>query len=279
MVYKVAYAKINNAGDLLNEYIMKNIFGIEIIEAPSWAEADIIGIGSGLGEFQYSDLMIERIKRHIKNIIQQKHEIMVWGTGFISEETKNLRPFYTNNLRFLALRGELSKKRVEKLIGKKLGDIPLCDGGILTSYLFEKNISKKYELGIIPHFREQNEPAFKKLLSLSENSVLIDLKADPMEVYRRIASCEYIISSSLHGLIIADSFGIPNLHIKVSEKLLGDGFKFKDYYSCYHLEDAVWDVNNAIPSINDVIDRYKIKNSEVEYKKQQMLKCFPFANS
>ena len=70
MVYKVAYAKINNAGDLLNEYIMKNIFGIEIIEAPSWAEADIIGIGSGLGEFQYSDLMIERIKRHIKNIIQ-----------------------------------------------------------------------------------------------------------------------------------------------------------------------------------------------------------------
>ena len=46
-----------------------------------------------------------------------------------------------------------------------------------------------------------------------------------------LTSCELIFSSSLHGLIVADSFGIPNIHMELSDKLVGGNFKFEDYYS------------------------------------------------
>jgi pyruvyltransferase len=42
--------------------------------------------------------------------------------------------------------------------------------------------------------------------------------------------CEKIISSSLHGLIISDAYGIPNARVNVSNKLFGGDFKFIDYY-------------------------------------------------
>ena len=45
-------------------------------------------------------------------------------------------------------------------------------------------------------------------------------------------SCEYIISESLHGLIIAESYKIPNLWINVSDnKSKNQGsFKYLDFY-------------------------------------------------
>lgn len=141
-----------------------------------------------------------------------------------------------------------------------------------------KKIEKKYTIGIIPHYKEQDEPVFGKLADTFSKSVLINLKAEPMSVYEQIGSCEYVISSSLHGLIISDSFGIPNLHVKATDKLIGgkDGFKFKDYFSGYELEDNPFDINNNVPSISDIIDRYKIKPEIVEMKKKEMIDCFPF---
>jgi pyruvyltransferase len=46
-----------------------------------------------------------------------------------------------------------------------------------------------------------------------------------------LASCDYILSSSLHGLILSDAYGIPNKWISISNNLSGREFKFKDYYS------------------------------------------------
>lgn len=45
---------------------------------------------------------------------------------------------------------------------------------------------------------------------------------------------DYIASSSLHGLIIADSLEIPCVRVMLSEKL-GD-FKFNDYYSSIEIQ-------------------------------------------
>ena len=52
-----------------------------------------------------------------------------------------------------------------------------------------------------------------------------------MDVCRDISGCERILSSSLHGLIIADSFSIPNRRIGFYNNLKGGDFKFEDYAS------------------------------------------------
>ena len=45
-----------------------------------------------------------------------------------------------------------------------------------------------------------------------------------------ICSFEAIVSSSLHGIIIADAYEIPNVWISLDENHPDDNFKFKDYY-------------------------------------------------
>ena len=44
---------------------------------------------------------------------------------------------------------------------------------------------KKYSVGIIPHFKEQDHPVVKKLLDNYDNSTLIDLKENPKKGCRK----------------------------------------------------------------------------------------------
>lgn len=271
---RVAYPLIPNAGDLLNEYICRDLFGVAAISSKP-VVAQLSGIGSGLGYFQYASQPMKKLVQSLSNrLIGDVH---IWGTGFICHPITECEPsFYRNQTIFHALRGKMSKNRVEKILGREL-DIPVCDGGILTSELFKgKIISKKYKLGIIPHYREQREPVFEELMMANPGAIIINLREDPMKVFKQIGSCETIISSSLHGLIIADSFHIPNLHMPVSKTLAGDGFKFEDYYSGFDLpHDPFILKDDVLPKIQDIIDRYRITKSMIEQKKHEMCQSFP----
>jgi hypothetical protein len=46
-----------------------------------------------------------------------------------------------------------------------------------------------------------------------------------------IHTCELILSSSLHGIILADSYNIPAYHTILSNNVIGGEFKFRDYYA------------------------------------------------
>ena len=63
--------------------------------------------------------------------------------------------------------------------------------------------------------------------------MLIDPTGDPLNVLRLIGSCTKVISSSLHGLIVADAFGIPRRAERFAgmeaNRHEGGDFKFRDY--------------------------------------------------
>lgn len=266
------YKKLPNMGDLLNPLIVKNVFGLNS-KHNTFLTCELSGIGSGLESF----LLSEKSHKRFLQAISYKFlgEVHIWGTGFLRENI-NESYFYRKSTVFHAVRGELSKSKVEKILKRKL-NIPTGDPGLLASYLIKEKIEKKYALGIIPHFREQDNRVFDQIRKLNRNSKIIDLKEDPIEVVKQIAQCEVVISSSLHGLIVADSFDIPNQHFIVSDKLKGDGFKFRDYYSSYHLEHKPVDIkNSSIPTINNIIDSYEITRQMVEDKKKDIINSFPF---
>ena len=98
-----------------------------------------------------------------------------------------------------------------------------------------------------------------------------------MEVFEKISKCEFVVSSSLHGLVFSDALGIPNLHLKVTDKLGGDGFKFNDYYSSFGVEHIFWDISkkNELPTIHNIKELYQISLSEVEKKKDALIEAFP----
>ncbi len=66
--------------------------------------------------------------------------------------------------------------------------------------------------------------------------LLIDPRRPPQEVVRDIASCKEVFSSSLHGLVAADSLGIPNRWVELETPhadVAANRFKFEDYYSAF----------------------------------------------
>jgi len=60
---------------------------------------------------------------------------------------------------------------------------------------------------------------------------IINVTAGIYKFIDQLKECEMIISSSLHGLIAADAYGIPNHRVKISKLLLGGDFKYLDHYS------------------------------------------------
>lgn len=271
---KVYYVTFPNMGDILNEMIIENLFGFKV-KKHTPLTGELSAIGSGLGLFTLHGGLRSRLKQKFYGLLFPS--VSIWGTGFISYEKKD-STFYRRKIRFAAVRGQLSKKRVETIIGQKL-DIPTGDAGILSSYLISTPSVKKHKVGIISHFREQDDPVWKELLNNYDNSIFIDVLQHPSIVIPQIAECEYVISSSLHGLIIADSFNIPNIHIVVTDKLLGDGFKFDDYYSAYGIEHPYLDMKkDAFPTLEWIKTNYKITQDMVEKMKIEMIKSFPFKN-
>lgn len=270
---KVYHAKLKNMGDLLNILIIEKCFGYKVVHR-TYLSGELSGIGSGLGNFTLNSekAWIKALQKITGPLFP---EVYIWGTGFINYKKEDTA-FYRKNMHFCAVRGELSKKRVEKILGKKL-DIPLADAGILASELIDTPLKKKYNVGVIAHFKEDNHPIFKEIAAKFKNSIIINLADDPLEVVKQIAQCEVIISSSLHGLIVADSFNIPNHHIVVTDNLLGDGFKFDDYYSAYGVAHEYTDMNkDKLPTLEWIVDNYHISETVVTEKKKQMLACFPY---
>lgn len=257
---KVCFADICNMGDQLNRLVLDRLFGFEA-EPADPEDAEMFGIGSHLS-------LLANVNP------ARKPPVAVWGTGFISKLSTTAR-IPATGIEFRVVRGEMSRRVLERKLGRTL-DIPTGDPGLLASLLFTEPVPKAHRLGVIPHFRERDDPRFPELARLSDDSVVIDLTGDPLAVIREIAACELVISSSLHGLIVADSFGIPNLHVKVSDRVNGDGFKFADYYSAFGIEHRSFDLNSErLTSLSQVEDRSCVSIKAVRVKQDELKAAFP----
>lgn len=123
----------------------------------------------------------------------------------------------------LAIRGPLSARGIP-------GSFAIGDPGILADELVGPQ-EKKWDLGILPHFSDTElVPRFKALIPKQHSIHVINPSHDPLTVIREIGACRRIVTSSLHGVIVSDAFGIPR-RIEYTSKMDKDGgtHKFRDY--------------------------------------------------
>ena len=147
----------------------------------------------------------------------------ILGSGFISEQYAQ----QYKNAKILGLRGVLSRELMQAP-----KDIVLGDPGLLLPRILANDPHKKYLVGIVPHFVDKRDARVQKLcIRYSGQVKLIDVQRSPRTVLKEIAQCEYILSSSLHGIVVADGLGIPNAWLVLSNKVKGGEFKFRDYFS------------------------------------------------
>lgn len=146
---------------------------------------------------------------------------VVWGTGFISDNDKCKRGVIVN-----AVRGPLTR---EKLLQQGI-DCPEVygDPGLLLPALYpQKNVARK-GIGIIPHYVDYER--VRSQLS-AKGFRVIDVRAGIEPVIKAATQCEVLLCSSLHGCILGESYGIPTAWVELSDKVVGKGFKFRDYYA------------------------------------------------
>jgi len=196
----------DNFGDIMTPYIIGRM-GVNVVWTNRNKPRKLLAIGTLMSYLRPMDT--------------------VWGTGAIPYERGPNRGMpYTipEGVKILAVRGPMTRglfnAAQQDLVPEIYGD----PGILMPSHFFPK-IEKKYKVGIIPHEVEKDVPVIK------DPSVLwIDINAGVEAVVISMLQCESIMSSSLHGIIGAEAYGIPTVWVRMSNKIGGGGFKFKDYY-------------------------------------------------
>ncbi len=148
------------------------------------------------------------------------------GAGLLREKYMT----FHQGVNIRALRGEKTKKCLG-LEGRD--DIVLGDPGLLVSRVLPMTISDAPDkpIAIVPHWTHFESPRLDAYRSNPCFKVL-NPRCAPQEIAREICSSSAVVAESLHALIIADSYGVPNIRMKFdNEQIDTDDFKYEDYYS------------------------------------------------
>jgi pyruvyltransferase len=196
------YKEEVNFGDLLTPLLLKS-YGLNPFHQPP-NRATVVSTGS------------------ILELVPTEYRGWVLGSRLTFDQEHPLR-----NATVLATRGDLTRRRIHAP-----KNIVLGDPGLLADRLITGTPAKSLVLGIIPHYLDFDDSRIALLAQKHGTAVcVIDVRARPRSVLRHMAKCEFILSSSLHGLICADALGIPRAWTRLSDKVKGKGFKFADYGS------------------------------------------------
>lgn len=200
---------LRNFGDCLQPYILK-YYGLTPFYVTSNEKADVLLAGS------------------ILQWISSDFSGYIIGTGGIKAK-------YTfPKAKVLALRGKLTYQNIGITQKCVLGD-----PGLIMSKIFPEKVEKIYDLGIVPHFTDAENTSFTRLAAYS-GVIIIDVLQSPKMVIRQIKQCRHIVSSSLHGLIIAEAFMIPTLRVVDYNTFYWNDadYKYDDYYSALDMKVA-----------------------------------------
>lgn len=257
--WRYDYPNKLNFGDEITPLIISRVFGYRYVWS-SPAECKLAGAGS-----------IIEVLLSSKN----RNKPVLWGSGFIK---KGDAVISSDDFDIRAVRGKLTLERTANIDKKS---IALGDPGLLADCLLSSLPEKKYRLGIVPHYIDMDLPIVKEL-ALQKSVKIISPLNSPEEVIHDIAASESLISSSLHGLIVADSLGTPNAHIKLSDGLTGGIYKFQDYYSVFggpsrHILLRPPEINKGnVNAISENVKKLYKKPTNLEALKQDLIKSFPY---
>lgn len=227
-IYHSTCAYNKNFGDILGPYIIEKLYNKKTTHTIA-EESEAVIIGS----------ILEHLPKQYKGIVA--------GIGAARKTTiKDL-----TKAKIIALRGELTLKNNVKTNQK---NIILADPGLLAPKIVNiENIKKEYKTGLILHYADRNNKPKK-------HQHIIDITSGIENIIVEAAKCEKIETSSLHGLILADSLKIERKWL-LYDNVQGAGYKFLDYSTSIktNIEPNKW---------------LKADEIIIEEKQQQLIEAF-----
>jgi hypothetical protein len=189
----------NNIGDALNVYLVKKITGKTPVYSP-------------VGNRHKKYMCIGSILNHADR------DTIVWGSGIANNQSDRISPC---DIR--AVRGPYTRNRALDC-GVECPEV-YGDPAAIMPMFYNPDIEKQYELGVIPHYVNQVE-----CIDYPSGGKLINVFDDPETFVNQLKACKKVLCSSLHGLVLAQAYGIPWGWFEGTVPLGGDGVKFWDFF-------------------------------------------------
>ena len=244
-----------NFGDELSPYIVSRIsnLGLRLVAAE---EPDkLVALGSVVTvETLYSGSRFWGSGVLDEEISLKRPRFKLFPLNHLVSNTRRWHHFHKLpwQPQFCALRGPLSAARLAqcgfKLDGGgyhsrinylKCTALPTGDPGILMPYLYQpKRPAQRFQLGVILHHTQEHlaqELSALVAARYREQVTVISIfrsgEAELEQFVDELCACDRIASTSLHGLILAQAYGIPMLFLQSADCPVQrhSTFKFDDY--------------------------------------------------
>lgn len=137
--------------------------------------------------------------------------------------------YLATDVNWLACRGPLTGDCITNCGGRN--PEVYGDPALLLPYVYDKHVAKHDVVGVFAHYVDLDDP---QLTDGKWN--VINPIGDPLFVVDQLRKFSPILSSSLHGIILAHAYGIPAAWVRLSDKLFGDDVKFADYAASVGIE-------------------------------------------
>lgn len=148
---------------------------------------------------------------------------IIWGSGINGKRLKR-EDYLFKHLDIRAIRGPLTRQFLMTQFNIACPET-YGDPALLFPYLFPEFKKKRYPVYpyiVIPHYSE------KALFPQTKEGNIVYPTDNWKDVIEKILDSQFVISSSLHGIIIAEAFGIPARMLRMTEN--EPIFKYQDYY-------------------------------------------------
>lgn len=237
-----------NMGDLLGPWLVTKMTGKETV----WVNKDdphYMVVGS----------ILARVGR----------ATIPWGIGSFGTETiAGIKP----EPKYLAVRGPLTRAKLE-MHGISCPRV-YGDPALLAPRYYDKPQEKKYEIGLILRWSERSRKAKVEIPGV----LMIDMLSGDIEgIIDQMRQCKKVIATSLHGLILADAYGIPNAWLSAKTGK-GKEFKFYDYLASVNKvrESKIFEIDQDGLTLADLEREFSFDDRAIEIDLDLLESTNPF---
>lgn len=188
---------------------------------------------------------------------------VVWGSGLINTQKLRLVNAKISNMDICAVRGPKTREELLK-IGKKCPPV-YGDPAVLMPKVFSpEKLEKKHKITLILHYANENI----QIPSHIDFNIISPISTDYRHFITEICQSELVISSSLHGIILAETYGIPAILLLPDET---KSFKYEDWY---HSTDR-YEIRYA-RSVEEALQLSPMPLPELSAMQDRLEKAFPY---
>ena len=187
---------------------------------------------------------------------------VVWGSGILENNRSTLFSLHLSKLDVRAVRGTKTYEILRK-IGK---DIPKIfgDPAILMPLIYSPTKKhKKYVASIILNHANRD---FE--IPESDINIIEVMTSDYKNFINQIVQSNLVISSSLHGIILAEAYGIPAILLLHENQSM---LKFEDYYYSTGRYDIV-----VAHSVSDALIMQPMRLPDLTPLQDDLINSFPY---